>query len=145
MNRRITVIAGPPCAGKSTLARDQAQQHDGIVVDLDALAVALGHPHPTTFHCPSAAVDAAHIARASIVKRILSGEITDPAWIIDSLADEPTRFRRYQHAGARLIVLDPGEETCLERAIAADRRPPSVTAEIRRWYARDVATPDRTW
>lgn len=74
----VTVVTGPPCAGKSTYVREHAGQGD-VVVDLDAIAQSLGYPtaqvdwsEPT----PHAARVAAMIARASLVKAAIAGKLT---------------------------------------------------------------------
>ncbi|MFC3238240.1 HNH endonuclease, partial [Streptomyces nitrosporeus] len=47
----VTLVCGPPCSGKTTYVRDRAQGGD-LVVDWDALAQALGSPHPWDHPAP---------------------------------------------------------------------------------------------
>lgn len=132
----IVVVTGPPCAGKSTHVADRVAQGGDrdVVLDLDAIAHALGYPaehlewgdrHP--------AREAALVARASLLKLVRSGTLDAPrVWVIDaagavlaSLASTRTPYR--------LVELDPGRDVCLERAAHAGRSRPTFD-EIHRWY-----------
>ena len=49
----LTLVYGPPCSGKTTHVAEQAQRGD-LIIDYDAIAVALGsphsHEHPRSLH-----------------------------------------------------------------------------------------------
>lgn len=124
----ITVIVGPPCAGKSTYITDRAEPGDTIV-DFDALAKAFGS---TDHHdTPLAMRRVVQAARHAAISQILMGRVEN-AWVIDT---DPSRLMlaQYRRAGASIVVLDPGLEACLERA-DADNRPEWTAGQIRRWY-----------
>lgn len=118
----LTVVTGPPCAGKSTYVREHAQPGD-IVVDFDVLAEALGspdhHEHPDPIRyvaavCRRAAVDAAirqHLTKDARV------------WIVDSKPHK--RVQAYEDAGAVWVTLSADVELLHSRANA--ERP-------RRWH-----------
>lgn len=134
----IHIITGPPCAGKTT----HAHQHDpgeAIVIDLDALAHALGYPTPhldwdTTHPAKTAAI----VARASLIKRALAGKWQADVVIIDSA---PRDLDRYT-LGAHITVLDPGRDVCHQRA-DADGRSDDTHTQIDLWY--DTHAPSRGW
>lgn len=125
----ITVVVGPPCAGKSTYVTEHARSGD-VRVDYDRIAQALG-AEPS--HASTGSVrKVALIARRAVIRSILTG-LDDPSFIIHT---RPTseQIDSYNDAGARFVMLDPGKATCLSRAIA-DGRPESTSDVIDRWYA----------
>lgn len=126
---RLIVITGPPCAGKTTYAREHAQPETDIVIDLDTIAHALGYPHehidPNRRDHP--AVRAALRARASILNEVSlhrSGRGT--AWLIDTNGS-------HTHQAEHVVHLDPGPEVCHQRA-DTDGRAPGTHHEIDAWH-----------
>ena len=130
----LTVICGPPCAGKSNYARAHARTGD-VVIDYDALACALGSDRD--HEAPEAVADTAFHARDAAIRRCVDKGW--PAWVIHS---RPTlgQVSAYRDAGARIVLMDPGIEECLRRC-DADGRPPGTRERIEAWYA---APPDLT-
>ncbi|MFT2014599.1 HK97 family phage prohead protease [Streptomyces sp. 796.1] len=124
----ITVVVGPPCAGKSTWIAAQRTAGD-VVIDFDQLAQALGSTSPHA--APPAVREVAFAARKSAIGRVLRGVDAD-AWLIHT-NPWPGQLARYEEAGAAVVVLDPGMETCLARA-SADGRPEGTEDAIRQWY-----------
>lgn len=132
MRAELTVVTGPPCSGKTTHVQAERQPGD-LVVDLDALAAALGYPADhITWDDPHPAVTAARIARARILDALLAGKVGGPAWVIDT-APTDRALLAYLNAGAQLVELDPGIGVCLERAAA---RPDGTADRVRAWYGR---------
>lgn len=125
----VTVVIGPPTAGKSTHVQQHRNPGD-IIVDHDALAQALGSPDHHTSKGPHAA--AARIARDAVIQHLLDG--TTPGWIIHT-APGPAQLDRYTRANVTALLLDPGQRTCLTRA-RTEREPWTIPA-IRSWYTDD--------
>lgn len=128
----LTVVTGPPCAGKSTWVRDHATNAD-VIVDLDRIAHALGYPaEQIDWNLQHPARDAARIARVAVIDAALDGEWSS-TWVIDS---DPSRTTRsiYQRAGAEMVELDPGRDVCMARALA---RSAAAVEAVRRWYDDD--------
>lgn len=126
----ITVVTGPPCSGKSTYVAEHRAPED-IVLDLDAIAHALGYPDThVDWSRPHAAVEAARAARTELLKAVLARSIVN-AWIIDA---EPPAFllKKYRAIGADVVDLDPGRKVCIARAKA--ERTPDTVRRIRDWY-----------
>lgn len=128
----ITVIAGPPCSGKTTYARQHARPGD-IVIDFDAIAQALGsldgHDHDPRIREITAAAWSAAVEYAGT-----------RAWVIDS---RPTRIRQfaYQRARARIVKLDaPADE--LHRRADAGSRSSEAHKRIDEWTARQQSSVD---
>lgn len=124
----ITVIVGPPCAGKSTYITERKADGD-VVIDFDKLAQALGSTQPHA--APEPVREVAFAARKAGIGRVMDGVDAD-AWIIHT-SPWPGQLTSYQEAGADVVVLDPGLDECLARA-AADERPEGTEDAIRQWY-----------
>ena len=123
----VTFIAGPPCAGKTTLA-DQLAQEGDLVLDFDRIAIQLGSPRPW-MHPPQFI--------AATEQRIITalrdrGDRT--TWLIRTAARAKVRERIATALGARVWLLDPGMPECLRRARSRPN-PRGTAIEIRKWYA----------
>lgn len=128
----LTVVTGPPCAGKTTYVLEHREPGD-LVVDLDAIAHALGYPErQIVWDDQHPAVTAARLARSTIVDAITKRQIDGDAWLIDS-EPHPISLKIYQRMGAQIMTLNPGAETCHQRARDAGRHD-SVHAQIDRWH-----------
>lgn len=125
----ITVVIGPPCAGKSTFVGENAADDD-VVVDFDKLAIAFGSK--ASHDAPAAIRSVTHAAREAAIDLILGGVDSD-AWIIHS-SPTPEQMTRYETAGAQIEKIDPGIDVCLERA-SQNGRPAWTEGAINRWYA----------
>jgi hypothetical protein len=74
----ITLIAGPPCAGKTTLARQLAEP-DHVVIDFDDIAVRLGSPRGWRHQQPIVTAASAVMAR-QLAELRARDDVT--AWVI---------------------------------------------------------------
>jgi hypothetical protein len=129
----LTVVTGPPCAGKSTYVRAASAPGD-IVVDLDVIASALSgvdpdaHDHPRHVRVVAIAATSAAIARALRFART-----SVRIWVIQCTPSASDR-EAYRRAGATFKLIDPGLGVCLERA---SDRPPHMRGLILDWYGVD--------
>jgi len=116
MARRVTLITGPPCAGKTTWARDRAQPGD-IVLDQDAIGAA----------AMSRGLD--HVAA-----------MTDgTAWVIRCCAGQHNRVRlAAQIRATDTVHLQPPAEVLLARA-RQRRHPARHVQAVRQWLADEQA------
>lgn len=165
----IRVVTGPPCSGKTTHVRKHAGPLD-VVIDLDAIAHALGYPaehidwgetsHPASpraktprantppstppgSNTPHPSRVAAMRARASLVKAALDNGFGAPCvWIVDAQLS-PVAATRYLNAGAEIVRLDPGADVCHQRA-TDNGRPAATHEQIDRWYG-DLGTTSTDW
>ena len=121
----ITVVAGPPCAGKTTYVQQHMREGD-LVVDLDAIAEALGatdgHDKPGTL------LPFVYAARDAILERMMQPHDVRHVWVIRTA---PTNKERRQWWQANVIVLETPINVCLERA---KKRPAKYPAIIKAWY-----------
>lgn len=127
----VTLIAGPPCAGKTTRALELARPGD-LVIDRDAIARELGSSR-LHMHTPYITRLAEQRMRAQLAQLQANRNVT--AYVVRCLPGGRQRQAWAARFGARVIVLDPGIDECLHRA-RLDGRPPGTYAAIRQWYAR---------
>ncbi|WEV72144.1 HK97 family phage prohead protease [Bifidobacterium sp. ESL0790] len=125
---KITVVTGPPAAGKTTYIAEH--KHDGdVVVDFDALAKALGQTAEHSVDGVPASL--ARTARDNVIDDLLKGVDTD-SWIIQTWMN-PSRSNAYEQAKAEIVTVDPGIDEVLRHA-KDDGRDDATMDEIRRWY-----------
>lgn len=124
----ITYVLGPSCAGKSTWVASRAREGD-VIVDFDALCRAFGsrawHEHSESI------LRVAFRARAAAEKRIREG-LEGDQYIIRTVMSPP-EINEASAAGARFVILDPGEQVAVDRAVS-DKRPEGTIDRIRDWY-----------
>lgn len=124
----LTVVTGPPCAGKTTYVRNNAKPGD-IIIDFDPIAQALGSPDPHDHPAAHLRVTrAAWIAAASAARN--AGV---PTWLIHAHPTAADR-KRYTNWGARIITIDPGETVVRDRANR--ERSPLTSRHVDQWYRR---------
>lgn len=113
----ITVITGPPCAGKTTYVRERAKPGD-VVIDFDDIARALGSPEDHDHDPRVREITAA--AWSAAIRRLVSEPGTITAWVIDS---KPTTDRQddYRRVRARTVALTAAAPELHRRADADGR------------------------
>lgn len=127
----LHIVIGPPCSGKTTLV-DNSRSPADVVIDLDALAHALGYEAD---HGASGTVyHVAQAARTAAIKEALYRSGT--TWIIHT-APSDEQLEQYRQRGAVFHVLSPGMDVCLDRA-RADNRPNGTARAIREWYEKNA-------
>lgn len=131
----ITLVMGPPAAGKSTYVRQHARAGD-LIVDYDAIAESLGadpHQRGQALH------PAINAARNAILRALRAGTTgASRAWIISAHPQADSKFPYHD-----VICIDPGLEVARRNAQAADR-PADYRAAIERWYEARAAITDLT-
>lgn len=127
----LTVVLGPPAAGKSTWVRHRAQPGD-IVIDYDALAVALTGPGAHPHDHPRALRDVAAQARKAAITTALKHAGAINVFIIHT-HPSTAALALYRRHGAELVTVDPGRATVLRRC--REERPAATLRAVRRWYA----------
>ncbi|MFD3352749.1 AAA family ATPase [Streptomyces fradiae] len=126
---RVTLVCGPPCSGKTTYVREHAAPGD-LVVDWDALAQALGSPHPWAHPAPLTPFIAE--ARDAVIARLDRRHDVERAWIIATAPRETDRARLAPD-GAAVVVLATPEDECVRRA-RRDERPADTIDAIESWW-----------
>ena len=127
----VHLVTGPPCGGKTfyvNLHRDK----DDVVVDVDALRVAMGGHD---FNGGTQHVIAMKIAGQIVYEARTLGYTV---WFI-TVSHAP----KIEYDD--LVLIDPGIETCYKRAI--EQRPSWTKHAIKTWYANsgDTESPSRMW
>lgn len=118
----LHVITGPPCSGKTTYVRENAKGGD-LIVDFDEIAISLGG----NAYAPEGAIKEAAIEARKAAIQVAVNSAGD-SWIIDTIHEKKIQEKE------ELIELDPGYETCMERA-KQDGRPQQTFDAIEKWYS----------
>jgi hypothetical protein len=130
----VTVVIGPPAAGKTSWALLYAMSGD-VVIDLDRIAAALrpvdavGHTYPQ--HVRHVAIGARQAAlRRAVALPASSGA---RAWVIHAI---PTaaQLKAYVGDGWTVHVCDPGADVVRARITSSSRGRRHMDA-VDRWYA----------
>lgn len=125
----LTVVTGPPCAGKTTHVHANAKPGD-IVIDYDTLAVALGSPD--SHDHPGAVAYTAKAARQAAIRAAIGCHRKGArVWVIDT-DPTPHRLHQYRKAGAKIVTLVTDRDE-LHRRATDDGRPAEWHASIDRW------------
>jgi predicted ATPase len=128
----ITVVTGPPAAGKSSYITAHAKATD-VVVDLDLIALALAGPGADHHAHDEVLLKVAHRARQAAIHEAERHADRTHVWIIHTMPAAKARAR-YKRLGARIVVVDPGEEIVRRRV--QDMRQPGMEAVVTRWYSQ---------
>lgn len=131
-----TIIIGAPCAGKTTYARQNRKQGDPLI-DFDRLVEAAGG----TAHAQGQD-DIRRVAEAMRKAgqgRGFADDIDADVWAIHTRPSNAA-LAAMAERGIRIICLDPGEKTCLERAAKEARSESSINA-IKAWYENPPVLP----
>src|ERR1035437_5986294 len=143
---QITLVVGPPAAGKSTYV-DVHRRPGDLVIDYDRMAQAAGsgvtHGHDDALHGDVMA------ARNAMLARLQRGESdARQAWIISANANAESVFPYHDR-----IVVDPGMDAVLAQSSDA-MRPDVWRVLIHEWYSKrnlqpvagtGTGTPSRDW
>lgn len=130
---QVTLIAGPPCAGKNTYLRQHADSDD-LIIDYDALAVAL-QLDAASHERVDAHKPFIYEARDAILERLGgAGHQVGAVWVINSGARQRSRQQYRERYDAHVVVVYAPEKVCLERARC--ERPTAWQGYVRQWFAQ---------
>lgn len=126
----LTLVIGPPAAGKSTWVRNAAEPGD-ICIDFDAIANTITPGHHGHDHLPHV-VAVTRAARHAAITEAIKHRSSTGVYIIHS-TPSVRLIHKYLYIGGCLVVVDPGQEIVFER-IKNER--PELSMELaEKWYA----------
>lgn len=132
MTRSVVLVAGPPCAGKTTLV-ERLRRPTDLVADFDAVARALGSAGKWMH--TAAIGDAAEREMERLVD-VAAAISAGSAWVIRCVPDPDDRAALAQRLQAdRVLVLKPPMTVLFGRATARPA-PTETKRAIWRWLDR---------
>ncbi|MFP4539129.1 MAG: AAA family ATPase [Dichotomicrobium sp.] len=131
----LTLVCGPPAAGKTTWVADQAEAGD-VVIDLDGICADIAG---TSVRGWPLDVRRRAMMRRNTLLRGLADSAARRAWFIVTGAQQGVRARWAEALGARRIVLVLADRaTCAARIRADAERAPvadSLIGAVEQWHA----------
>ena len=124
--RGVTVVYGPPAAGKSTYVNERRKPGD-IVVDWDALLNAItgqGEHQWVQWACPF--VEAARTAMLLEIRGTHPSRLGGHVWVIVCTL-RPADSEGWRRRGAKIVVIPTPEDVCVERIEREDSSTPQTT------------------
>ncbi|MEV4173996.1 AAA family ATPase [Nonomuraea sp. NPDC049709] len=128
----VTLVAGPPCSGKSSYVREHALASD-LVVDYDRLAAALRVDGEMYAHLDSHRPFVAEARDAVLDRVILGNHGVRRVWVMATAAKRAVRESYRRRYAADVVVVWAPEEVCLRRAMG--ERPQAWWGHVRGWFA----------
>jgi hypothetical protein len=129
----LTIVCGPPCAGKSTYVQRMVREGD-IVIDLDTIQRKLN----PAFRSWAERTNSKLLRRAIKIRNMmlahLSARETGCAWFIVSAPAPKERDWWQRKLGGEVVLLNPGLEECKRRAYA--RGTPLAAGGVSLWATR---------
>ncbi len=132
----VTIVAGPPGAGKTTYVEERAKWGD-LIVDVDALFVALSGQ--AWYEKPEVLLSFVLEARDAVLARLSTGSQVRHAWVITSQADRDKLAALRDTLGAQLVVLEIDALECVRRISQDERRAdriPQWQELVRAWWRK---------
>lgn len=136
----ITLVYGPPGAGKSTYVQQRRKPED-LVVDYDLLGHALGSATREQHQELHGTINA---ARNAVLAQIRKGDTgARHIWIVSTNPRAPSMFPHHE-----AIHLDPGRQVARERAVSGGRTDSALDL-LDQWYSptggAPAGGPSRDW
>ena len=130
----ITVVTGPPAAGKSSYIAARAKPTD-VVIDLDRITLALSGPGAPQWNQDETLRKVALRARFAAIDEAIKHRDKTAVWIIHTMPSAKA-LARYRRLEAKVVAVDPGRDIVMQRV--RDMRDPAMTAVATRWYNRQA-------
>lgn len=130
----LTIVTGPPGAGKTRYVTQRAGRND-VIIDLDAIADAV---RARTAVAPDEQLSAALLVRNRMLADLASDTTHDRAWFIVCAAKPAERATWRAGLGGELVVLATPLDVCLVRIAADQSRGAEAAARAqaaRRWWS----------
>ena len=125
----VTVVTGPPAAGKTTHVREHAQDGD-VIIDFDLIANTLAGKeednHEHAAHVQTAAKAARQAALDAAIKT------SARVWLIHAMPSD-TQRADYEKRGAEIVTIDPGKDVVMQRI--KTERPERMAKAAGQWYS----------
>lgn len=139
--KKVTIVCGPPAAGKSTYVNENKEDGD-IVWDFDVVSQAIGGGDRTI-----ATVDFTKKMRDAFLielrTQVQQGRLQENVWIAWGLPNRGTRERLSEELNAEVVVIATPAEQCTENEKKRRGELEAVRTErdAKRWWERYTPSP----
>lgn len=117
--RKVYIVHGAPCSGKTSFANDTKGNSD-LIVDIDNIWQALTGKR---YYKPNALKPNVFAVRDALLETVRTRAGSwERCFIVEGLPLKAERERRREMFGAELIHIDTDEDTCLQRLYADEDR-----------------------
>ena len=127
---QVILVAGSPLAGKTTYVKQNKGKND-LVYDYDAILAAMTGEE--LYHRPAWSIDLMLDIRETVMKYIEKTTLLSKAWIIATAPRIQQRQYFKERLNAKVIVVNPGKQTCLQR-LQNNKRTSDYYEVITKWY-----------
>lgn len=126
----LTIVCGPPCAGKSTYVREHAGPRD-VVIDVDSIASSIDADYEHWQGKLKGALWRKTIRVRNAMLGSLERQVRGRAWFIVAAPTAGEREWWRMKLGGEVVLLHPGVEECKRRAVA--RGTPAAVRGVLEW------------
>lgn len=133
----VTMVCGPPAAGKSTYVRDHAGPND-LVIDFDRILESVTGSGASEKQRRAGLSEAA-LERNRILRTLSTDRKHERCWFIICAGKEETRLRWAKRLDAEVVLLDTPRDVCLAR-VRSEKTSRETKASrlgaVRRWWTQ---------
>jgi predicted kinase len=136
---KVTVVSGPPGAGKTTYVLQRFKPGD-LLIDFDQIMRGLsGLKH----NYPSGLLPFGWEARDAVLKKLEGCKNVERAWVIDCAPTRERRDRLRQRFNAKVVVLETPAAVCIQRIRGSEARGEVISWDtlVRDWWSRYEPSP----
>jgi shikimate kinase len=122
--KKVYLVIGSVCSGKSTFVKEAAG-HNDIILDMDSIWEAISNNE--RYHKPNSIKNIAFAVRETIIEQIAMRNFDSNAYVLSTEARAMPRKRLIERIGAdEIIFMEATKEECYKRLYSDPQREPYI-------------------